>query len=77
MVTLHEVIRTFMIIARLILLSMRNVREKCCRENQNRRFVFKVFFSENRAVYENVEKYCRAGQVTEDKMAQVLCVLDN
>jgi len=32
---------------------------------------------ENRAVYEiNVEKYCRAGQATDDRTAQAHCILD-
>jgi hypothetical protein len=37
----------------------------------NNLFVFK-----NRAVYENVEKYCAAGQATDDNMAHVHYVLD-
>ena len=44
-------------------------RTKKCRENHNTHFVFSDFFLENRAVYENVEKYCRAGQATDDNMA--------
>jgi hypothetical protein len=43
MSTLLEDLRTFMIIARLILLSMRNIREKSCTENQNMRFVLISF----------------------------------
>jgi hypothetical protein len=31
---------------------MRNVSDKSCRENQNTRFMFNNFISENRAVYE-------------------------
>jgi hypothetical protein len=38
--TLHEDLRTFVIISRLILLGMRNVLDKSCRENQNTRFMF-------------------------------------
>jgi hypothetical protein len=35
------------------------------------------FFSlENRAVYENVEKYCVNGQATDDNMAHSHCMLD-
>jgi hypothetical protein len=33
------------------------------------------FFPENRTVYENVEKYGKAGQATDDSMAHALCVL--
>ena len=31
---------------------MRNVSDKSCRENQNTYFLFIIFFSENREVYE-------------------------
>ena len=34
-----------------------------------------LFFFENRAVYENVEKYCGAGQATDDSM-YLRCMLD-
>ena len=34
------------------------------------------FFFENRAVYENVEKYGRAGQATDDNTAHAHCMLD-
>ena len=46
--TLH-----FFIISRSYLLRMRNVSDKCCRENQNTHFVFSnVFFFENHVAYE-------------------------
>jgi hypothetical protein len=32
-------------------------------------FVFNNFFTENRVVYEMVEKYCRAGRATDENMA--------
>jgi hypothetical protein len=51
--TLHEDLFTFMIIFCSVLLGMRNVSEKSCRENQETHFMFnKFFFPENRAVYE-------------------------
>jgi hypothetical protein len=31
---------------------MRNVSDKSCRENQDTHFVFKIFFPENRALYD-------------------------
>jgi hypothetical protein len=34
-------------------------------------------FSENRGVYESVEKYATAGQTTDDNMAHANCMLDN
>ena len=47
---LHEDLCTFMILSHQILLRMRNVSGKSCRENQNTHFVQKVFF--NCAIYE-------------------------
>jgi hypothetical protein len=71
--TIREDRYTFLIISRSILLRMRNVSDKNCRENQNTHFVFRNFFSSaNRAVYEIVEKYCRAGQYN---TAQAHCML--
>ena len=69
--TLHEKQCTFLIISRWILLTMRYVSDKSCRENQNTRVVFSNFiFFENHSVYEIMwKKYCRAGQVTDDIMA--------
>jgi hypothetical protein len=57
-------------------LKMRNVSNKCCRENQNTHFTFNNFFRILCCLWVNVEKYCRAGQVTDDNMAHVHCVLD-
>ena len=46
-------VRTFMVISCSVLLTMRNVSEKGCRENQKKCFKFSnFFFSENRVVYE-------------------------
>jgi len=39
--TLHEDVRTFMTIPSQIVLGMRNVSNKSCRENQNKHFVVK------------------------------------
>jgi len=47
----------FFIITRLVLLRVRSVLDKSCRENKNTHFVFsKFFFPENRAVYETTWK---------------------
>jgi hypothetical protein len=43
--TSHEDRYTFMIISRSVLLRMRNVSDKSCRENQNTHFVFGNTFS--------------------------------
>jgi len=49
--TLHEELCTFMTVSCSVLLRMRNVSDKSCRENQNTHFVFNNFFlPENRAV---------------------------
>ena len=45
-----------MTVSRLIILRMRNVSTKICRENQNTHFMFCNFFSENRDVYETMSK---------------------
>ena len=43
----------------------RNVSDKSCRRNQNTHFVFNNFFSrKSYLLWDNVEKYCRAGQTT-------------
>jgi hypothetical protein len=52
MATLHEDLRTFMIVSRLILLGMRNISEKVCRQDRNTHFIFNNIFSKNHAIYE-------------------------
>jgi len=50
---LHDDQYIFLIISRPVLLRMRNMADKNCRENQNSHFMSNNFFSfENRAVYE-------------------------
>jgi hypothetical protein len=69
--TLRENLYTFMETHSLILLRMRNVSEKRCRENKSSHFMFSIllFFSENRAVCEIIwEKYCRTRQATDDSI---------
>ena len=59
-------------------LEWKNISDKSCRENQNTRFTFNNFSSfENPAVYEMWEKYCTAGQATDDNMAHAHYMLDN
>jgi len=44
---------SFLIISRPLFVSMRNVSDKSCRENQNTHFILnKLFYFENRAIYE-------------------------
>ena len=50
--TLHDDRHTFVITSRSVLLRVRNVSDKSCRENQNTHFVFNNAWFGNRAVYE-------------------------
>jgi hypothetical protein len=69
--TLHGDQNTFLIISRSFLLRMRNVADKSCRGSQNTRFVFSNFFFPLKSciLWDNVGKYCRAGQATDENMA--------
>jgi hypothetical protein len=49
---LHEEQRTFLLISRSVILIVRNVSDKICREIKNTHFVSQYLFFENRAVYE-------------------------
>ena len=71
--TLHEDQFTVLIMHHSFFLRMRSVWDKSCRENQNTNFVFSNFFF---SLWENVEKYCRAGQATDDNMAYTHCMVD-
>jgi hypothetical protein len=56
--TLLEELCTFMIISRWILLGMRDVSNKSCRENQNTHFMLNnFFFRKSCRLWDNVEKY--------------------
>jgi hypothetical protein len=63
--TLREDLCTFMIISRWILLRMRNVSDKSCRETQNTHFTFSNFFRKSCRLLDNVEKYGTARQATD------------
>ena len=56
----------------------RNVSDRSCRENQNTLFFgsINIFPRKLCRLWDNVEKYCRAGQVTDDNMAHAHCMLD-
>ena len=45
---------------------MTNVSDKSCRENQNSHFIFNNFFK-TCCLWDKVEKYCTAGEATDDK----------
>ena len=62
-----------MIISRSVLLRMRNVSDKSCRENQNTHFVFSNFFFENRAVYQT--EISVALQILAECTIRCLCLI--
>jgi hypothetical protein len=57
-----------MVISRSILLRMRNVSEKSCRENQDTYYMFNNFFSKIVPFMNYVEKYGTARQATDDNI---------
>jgi len=64
--TLLEDQYSFVIISRSVLLRMRKVSDKNCRENHNSHFMLNnVFFRKSWRLWDNVEKYCTAGQATD------------
>ena len=68
----------FSVISRSVLLRMRNISDRICKENQNT-LLYSVPIFENRADYEKTlkKKNCTAGQATDDNTAHVHCMLDN
>jgi hypothetical protein len=61
----HEDQCTLFIISRSVLLGMKNISDKSCRETRNTRFGFKnTFFRKLFRLWGNEEEYCRAGQAT-------------
>ena len=75
--TLHEDLFTLMIISRWIILRMRNIAGKRCRERQNKFFVQQLFL-ENHAFYAIMwEKHGTAGLATDDNMAHSYYLPDN
>ena len=60
-----------MIITCTFLHRMRNVSDKRCRENQNTHFIFNKFLPRKSCLlWDNVEKYCRVGDVTKDNITR-------
>jgi hypothetical protein len=59
----------------LILLRIRNVSDKICRETRITHFTFNNCIK-SCLVRDDVEKYCRAGQATDENMAHAHCMLD-
>jgi hypothetical protein len=72
MSTLHDARSTLVIISRAILVWMKNASDKVV-EKIKTRFIFSIFFFENRSVFEIMwKKYCTAGQATDDTVIQCM-----
>jgi len=52
-------------VSRLVIVGMRNVSDKRCKENQNTHFVFNKFVSSKNPIVYNVDKYDKAIQAPE------------
>ena len=63
-----------MIISRSVLLRMRNVLDKCSRENQTIFCVQYFFFRKPWLLWDNVEKYCSGGQATDDNIKRRMII---
>jgi hypothetical protein len=68
----------FFILPRSFLLTTRNISDKISREIQNMHFIFSnvSFFRKSYRLRDNVEKYCRTGQVTDVNMEHANSLLD-
>jgi hypothetical protein len=68
---------TSILISRSVLVRMRNVSYKICRENRNTHFIFSsVCFSKIIPFYETMWEYFRDWQITDVNMAHAHCMLD-
>jgi hypothetical protein len=65
---LDEDLYKFMLLSRLVLLSVKTVSDKSCRKNQNTGFMCSnfFFFRKSCCLLHSVKKYSRAGQATDD-----------
>ena len=63
-------------ISRSFLLRMRNVSDENCRGNKKNILCSTTIFRKSYRLWDNVGKYCRAGQATDDNMAHAQCMLD-
>jgi hypothetical protein len=60
----------FMIISLSVLLRIRNVSDKNCRENQNTHFMFDTFFRKSCCLWHSVKTYGKARQATESNITR-------
>jgi hypothetical protein len=76
--TLNEDLCTFMIVFWAILLTVRSVSDRKCRENQNTRFIFKTFVRTSCCLWDNVKKirYSQTGHIYQYSTLHTHCMLD-
>jgi hypothetical protein len=74
--TLHNDVFTFMTIYRQILLRMRTVSSKSCRENQNTQFIFHNVLPKIVPFYEITSEKCGGARGAADNTAHAHCMLD-
>jgi len=74
--TVHGDQHPFLIISHSLLILMRNVSDKSCRENHNTHFKFSNFFQKSCRLWDNEEKECTARQATDDDTVHAHCMLD-
>jgi hypothetical protein len=71
--TFHVDQYTLMITSGSVLLRMRNVSDKSCRENQNTPLMFNTFsFLKSFRLWYNAEKYGKSGQATDENTTHTL-----
>jgi hypothetical protein len=63
---LHEDRYTFFIVSRSVLLRMKNISDKSCRENQNTHFILCNVFRKSSHLWDRLEKYFRARRAIND-----------
>jgi hypothetical protein len=63
-------------ISRAILLTKRNVAEKVVHRIKTHILYSITIFRKSCLLWDNVEKYCRSGQATDDNMMSAHCMLD-
>jgi len=74
--TLHEDLCTFVTISRSFLLRMRNVSNQLIEEIKQNILCSINVFKKSCRLWDNMEKYCRARQATDDNMAHAHSMLD-
>ena len=73
---LHKDVCTFTTIYHRIILKLKNVSDKSCRENQNTHFMLNIS-PKIVSFWDNVETYSWAGKATGDNKVHAYCKLEN